>query len=124
MKKFNVYKHPVHGLEAVKIGFSWPAFFFGVFWMLVKKLWGLAGLWFAAYVVCTIIEKVTDQSRQGGEQAVVYLLLAAAYFALWLIPPFKGNRWREHNLERRGFALLSTVEAETPDAALSQSGAA
>ena len=27
MKTFNVYKHPTQGIEAVKVGFSWPAFF-------------------------------------------------------------------------------------------------
>jgi len=36
MKRFNVYKHPTLGTDAVKIGFSWPAFFFGLFWMLVQ----------------------------------------------------------------------------------------
>ena len=72
MKTFNVYKHPTQGIEAVKIGFSWPAFFFGIIWMLVKKLWGLAGAWFAVYIVLSLIEKVTDQSGEGGAQALVY----------------------------------------------------
>ena len=66
MKTFNVYKHPTQGIEAVKVGFSWPAFFFGIIWMLVKKLWGLAGAWFAAYIVLSLIEKVTDQSGEGA----------------------------------------------------------
>lgn len=120
MKTFNVYKHPTLGFEAVKVGFSWPAFFFGVIWMLVKKLWGLAGLWLGAYIVCWLIETVTDKSQEGGAQALVYLVLASAYFALWLIPPFKGNKWREENLSKRGYELLSTVQAETPDAAVAQ----
>lgn len=120
MKTFNVYKHPTQGIEAVKVGFSWPAFFFGFFWMLVKKLWGLAGAWFAAYVVLSLIEKVTDQSGEGGAQALVYLLLAAAYFALWLVPAFKGNKWREENLSKRGYEKLTSVQAETPDAAVAQ----
>ena len=121
MKTFNVYKHPTQGFDAVKVGFSWPAFFFGIIWMLIKKLWGFAGLWFAAYVVCSLIEKVTDQSQEGGAQALVYFVLAAAYFALWLVPAFKGNKWREENLSKRGYELLGAVQAETPDAAVSQS---
>ncbi|MCG9056141.1 DUF2628 domain-containing protein [Laribacter hongkongensis] len=120
MKTFNVYKHPTQGIEAIKVGFSWPAFFFGFFWMLVKKLWGLAGTWFAAYVIFSLIEKVTDQSGVGGAQALVYLLLAAGYFALWLVPAFKGNKWREANLSKRGYEQLTSVQAETPDAAVAQ----
>ena len=120
MKTFNVYKHPTQGFEAVKVGFSWPAFFFGIIWMLVKKLWGLAGLWFAMYVGLSLIEAVTDQSQESGAQALVYLILAAGYFASWLVPAFKGNKWREENLSKRGYELLSSAQAETPDAAVAE----
>lgn len=120
MSTFNVYKHPTLGFEAIKVGFSWPAFFFGIFWMLVKRLWGLFGLWLGVYIVCSLIESVTDQSQESGAQALVYVILSAAYFALWLIPGFKGNKWREENLSNRGYALLNSVQAETPDAAVAQ----
>ena len=40
MKTFQVYKHPIAGIEAIKVGFSFPAFFFGWIWMFIKKLWG------------------------------------------------------------------------------------
>ena len=120
MKTFNVYKHPTENIEAVKVGFSWPAFFFGFFWMLVKKLWGLAGAWFAANVLLFLIEKVANQSGEGGAQALVFIILAAGYFALWLFPAFKGNKWREQNLLKRGYEQVSTVQAEFPNAACTQ----
>ena len=120
MKTFNVYRHPIQGLEAVKVGFSWPASSVGPIWMLVKKLWGLFGLWLAMYIALSLVEGVTDKSEPGGAQALVYLLLATGYSALTLIPGFKGNKWREKNLVRRGFEMLGTVQAETPDAAISR----
>ena len=88
--------------------------------MLVKKLWGLFGLWLAMYIALSLVEAVTDKSEPSGDQALVYLLLAAGYSALTLVPGFKGNKWREKNLLRRGFEMLGTVQAETPDAAISQ----
>lgn len=118
MKTFNVYKHPIQGIEAVKVGFSWPAFFFCGIWMLVKKLWGLAGVWFAAYIVLLLIEEVTDQSGESGARVLVYLILAVGYLTIWLVPAFKGNKWRERNLSKRGYEQLTTVQAETPDAAV------
>ena len=120
MKTFNVYRHPIQGLEAVKVGFSWPASLAGPIWMLVKKLWGLSGLWLAMYFALSLVETVTDQSEPGGAQALVYLLLVAGYFALGLVPGIKGNKWREKDLVRRGFEMLGTVQAETPEAAISQ----
>ena len=120
MKTFNVYRHPIQGLEAVKVGFSWPASSAGPIWMLVKKLWGLSGLWLAMYLALSLVETVTDQSEPGGAQALVYLLLVAGYFALGLVPGLKGNKWREKDLVRREFEMLGTVQAETPEAAISQ----
>lgn len=120
MKKFNVYQYPAYGMEAVKVGFSWPALFFGIVWMLVKKMWGLAGAWFVIYIVVSMVEMVTDQAGPGGAQTVGYLVLAAVYFTLWLVPAFKGNGWRERNLAKRGFKKMAAIEAETPDAAVAQ----
>ena len=120
MKTFNVYRHPIQGLEAVKVGFSWPAASAGPIWMLAKNLWGLSGLWVAMYVVLSLVETVTDKSEPSGAQVLVYLLLVVGYVTLGLIPGFKGNKWREKNLVRRGFEMLGTVQADTPEAAISQ----
>lgn len=120
MKQFNVFKSPTRGMEAVKVGFSWPALFFGVIWMLLKKLWGVAALWMTVCIAFALIEEVTDRSEASLVQASVYFFLAAGYFALWLIPAFKGNKWREQNLTKRGFELVSTVEAETTEGAIAQ----
>ena len=120
MKTFNVYRHPVQGFEAVKVGFSWPAASAGPIWMLVKQLWGWSVLWIALYCSLSLVETGTGKFEPGGTQALVYLHLVAGYGALSLIPGLKGNMWREKNLVRRGFEMLRTVQAETPEAAISQ----
>lgn len=56
MRTFRVYAHPTRGSEAVKVGFSWPAFWFGGFWMLAKKLWGYAIAWFSLWFVLSMVE--------------------------------------------------------------------
>jgi len=38
-RTFEVLKHPLKGLEAVKRGFSWPAFLFTWIWAVVNRLW-------------------------------------------------------------------------------------
>ena len=120
MKSFNAYRHPTRGFEAVKVGFSWPAFFFGLAWMLVKRLWKFAGLWLVAYAACSLIGGVAKNLLQGASQATADLLVLAAYFALWLVPAFKGNKWRDQDLANRGYNLLTTVKADTPGAAIAQ----
>lgn len=124
MKQFRVFRHPTLGLEAVKVGVSWPAFFFTFVWMLVKKLWGWAGLWIGGAIVLAIFEKVAESSPEGGAQILLYLIVAAGWFVLALVPLFKGNIWRETNLRARGYEMVSTVEAETSDAAVAQAASA
>ena len=114
MKVYKVYKHPSLGAEAVKVGFSWPAAFFIVFWMLAKKLWTMAGLWALAYIVLTIIQDTAIKSGGAG----VILIVLNAHLALALIPAFKGNEWRVKHLTKRGFEFVDSVPAETPDAAI------
>ena len=56
MKSFQVYRHPTIEAQAVKVGFCWPAFFFGVIWMLISRLWGWAVLWVVLYVGLALLE--------------------------------------------------------------------
>ena len=114
MNAYKVYKHPSLGAEAVKVGFSWPAASFIIIWMLVKKLWALAGLWILAYIVVTILQDYAVTSGSAG----AILVVLAAHLALSLIPAFKGNEWRMKNLTRRGFIFVDSVSAETPDLAI------
>ncbi len=36
MKQYKIYEHPAGAIEAVKLGWSWPAFFFVSIWALFK----------------------------------------------------------------------------------------
>lgn len=100
----------------MKVGFSWPAAFLVVIWMLAKKLWRLAGLWVLAYIVLAIIQDAAIKSRSPG----AILIVLAGHLALALIPAFKGNEWRVKNLTMRGFEFVDSVQAATPDAAIAQ----
>jgi hypothetical protein len=116
VKVYKVYKHPSLGAEAVKVGFSWPAAFLIVIWMLAKKLWTQAGLWVLAYIVLAIIQDAALKSYSTG----AVLIILSGHLALGLIPAFKGNEWRIKNLMKRGYEFVDSVQAATPDAAIAQ----
>jgi len=81
--------------------------------MLVKRLWKFAGLWLIAYAACSLVVGAAKNLLLGPSQAIVHLLVLAAYFALWLVPPLKGNKWRTKTLPS-ACQLLKTVKADTP----------
>jgi hypothetical protein len=120
MKKFKVYKHPDKGIEVVKVGFSWPTLFFGVFWMLFKRLWGISAIWLVAYLVCAFIDKSAEQSVRDIQQSFVKLMLIAAYLYLWLAPPFMVNSLREQKIKKHGFELQGSVSAKNSADAVTQ----
>ncbi len=121
MRMFRVYAHPTFGHEAVKVGFSGPALFFGFLWLLAKRLWSHAGVLLPASLALMLVQTVTDAA--GSEpvaQVLVYLLLIGGSFAIVLVPGLKVNDWWASNLVSRGYQLLAEVPAETPDAAIAQ----
>ena len=111
MRTFHVYEDPTLGANAVKIGFCWPAFFFGIIWMAASRLWGWALLWFGLYLLLALLEEGV------GDDAGMILVLVG-YLVLWLVPGFQGNAWRAKNLLSRGFEFEAAVQAENKDAAI------
>jgi hypothetical protein len=120
MRTFRVYKHATEGFEAVKVGFSWPALFFGALWMLVSGLWLFAAAWLAMVVSLRIIEALVLRQQPSLAQAIAALVIAACFFALWLVPAFKGNRWRDRRLSKQGYQCVATIQARNPAAATAQ----
>ena len=120
MRSFEVSKHPTLGIEAVKRGFSWPAFIVPPFiWMLAKMLWKHAGVWLLAVIsVSTLVSSLENAQSAMGKIAFIALLLTD--LAVWLAPACQGNRWRARDLMARGYELLGTVEASSSTEAVDQ----
>lgn len=127
MKNYNIYKHSDGKIEAVKQGWSWPAFFFGGIWALIKQLWMVAGLIFAYAIISSIIiQSVTpsyDYYEYSGEDLSQAFLLQNISLLIQLgIAIFlgvKGNTLREANLIKRGYECIGNINAVNPDSAIS-----
>ena len=79
MKIFVIYKDRRWGnddvswaYDAVKIGFSWPALFFGPFWALAKGLWGYAAILGVLAVGSRIAEEIAEYARSGIDLLIVF----------------------------------------------------
>lgn len=127
MKTFRIFEHPQRGKEAVKVGFSWPAFFFGTLlsffgcflWLLYKGLWRQAGLWFVILLFVVFVENAIRSAEYvESMKEVMQYALFSCYFAIMLIPAFQGNAWRARKLTDKGYVLRDTVDASSPAQAL------
>jgi hypothetical protein len=126
-KAYKVFEHPQNRVEAVKQGWSWPAFFFTWIWALVKKMWAVgivtAIVWFVIgsffQWLATPPRGVTSSQAETASAVVgVIELLFGFVICFWF--GLRGNKWREQNLVSRGYSLIGQVRAATPEGAVAK----
>jgi hypothetical protein len=96
MKIYTAHRFPAAPREHarfVKDGFSWPAFFFPVIWLVIKRLW----LPLALYVLALTLIFVAASRLQLAGGAVV-----AVAIGVNLILAFEANNLYRRALLRRG----------------------
>lgn len=135
MPSFKVYKHIAHGIQAVKQGWSWPAFLFDWIWACSNRLWQFSfGILFLILVIHFVIaSNIPDECRYGliffsrsfnyGEGCTAIYVRAAfvegiLLLALKLGVGMIGNSEKQFILARRGFKLLGEVSANSADHAI------
>ena len=77
-----VLHHPINGTaEETWEGFSWPGFFFGIIWLLIKGLYG-------HFLICLAVAIIS-----GGFAAPI----------IWIVYGFIGNDAHKSSLLKKGY---------------------
>ncbi len=111
MRVYSVHAPPEEPISPekflfVKDGFSWPALFFPVLWVLWHRMW----LTLVYYVVFVLV--VAWIGRLGGDNiATVFAVLGGVLFAL------EANNLRRLSLERRGWREVGGASGRNYDEA-------
>jgi len=105
-KTYDIYEHPIGKIEAVKQGWSWPAFFFTWIWALSKKMYLFGTLGLIALIGPDFIPGLTNA------QTLTFAIFVFGVFGI------VGNDARRANLKKRGFELMATITGETPEGAI------
>ncbi len=117
-KRYKIYENRAGTREAVKQGWSWPAFFFTGIWAFIKKMNAIGAGVVAAYLILDIIVV----SAGGGDDAgtlAAHILGGLVHLAITVFFGANGNTWREKNLISRAYEFKGTVSATSDEAALS-----
>ena len=112
MALYNIYADRQGRYEAVKQGWSWPAFLFLALWAIYKRMWEIG---IGVFLVMIFLDYLLRASGVGqyGE-----LLGNIAAIVINFIFGNLGNAWREESLLSRGFEYLETVNAPSPKEAV------
>lgn len=115
MSRFSLHKNAQTGaIEAVKDGWSWPAFFFGFAWAFSRGMpaiaLGLIGFQFiAGFAIGSIF-------GPHAETANVALFVVGTLYSAFCAA--HGNEWVRNALIRRGYVRLGEVDAGSEAEAL------
>ena len=89
MAMFRIYQHPMRGIEAVKVGFSWPGFFFTWIWMFTKQMWADGATWFGLQTALFLV--MAAFQREPAVQASAVAAWLATRGAIRLVSGLYGN---------------------------------
>lgn len=121
MNDYKIFKSSSDSYEAVKQGWSWPAFFFDILWALIKQLWGVAAI---IFVVTLLIVIFLTPSLQGLPNDQVINTMNNISFIigtpLRIILGIFGNKLREQNLIKKNYVLVGNIASTSPAKAIEQ----
>lgn len=121
MNDYKIFKSSSDSYEAVKQGWSWPAFFFDILWALIKQLWGVAAI---IFVVTLLIVIFLTPSLQGlPDDQVINTMNNISFIIgtpLRIILGVFGNKLREQNLIKKNYVLVGNIASTSPANAIEQ----
>jgi hypothetical protein len=88
-------------------GFSWPAFFFGLLFVLWHRLWAVAALWLAGLILLAWL----------ATSHLSFANVLLIDLALRILLGLEGNALRRRKLTRRRYQLAGIVSAATLESA-------
>ena len=113
MTSYKVFEHQKKSLKIVKVGFAWLAPFNPI-WPLFRGLW----LVFVSYIFVILILAGIDFELYGFDGYIdiqnsnnLQLVFFIIQIVLLISPGYKGNRWTEDNLRKKGYIFSYSIKA-------------
>ena len=120
MKQYKMFENEVGRREAVKQGWSWPAFLFTFIWPFVKRLYVAGAIVLGGVIVVVLLSWKADELFAMGDKSARSLdhVCESARWVIMVLLGVNGNELREKNLLQRGYILRGVVAAHSPSEAL------
>lgn len=111
MSQYKIYSDATGELEAIKDGWSWPAFLFNVIWALTKGMWTLVIAILLIFLAVGMFVRMTD----GDIMWTNILSLTVS-----LIMGVTANPLQAKKLATYGFEPVAVVSANSPEQAIAR----
>lgn len=117
MKTYTVFHHQrLQEYTAVKNGFSWAGFIFGLFWAIYNQLWNIT-LYLIVFIVGVSFLDEFLLSPNG-----LSIIADILTFGVWVLIGMYGNVLKQANLIQSGYDFIGDVVANNGSDAISKVG--
>jgi hypothetical protein len=117
MNEYKIYADLYGHHQAIKVGWSWQAFFFSWIWALAKKIWTFGHfslvVLLTACVFAFVIEAIVDEVWIHFSSDLLLTYLAYFIMSLSITLGINANRWQENSLFTQGYQHKETLFATT-----------
>lgn len=118
-KHYHVFYHELLGYEAVKKGWSWPAFFFTAFWGLIKQIWIHSLVLLGIFISLMFVYSFGNYYYPFIFDSIwVSLFILMGILISTITFGINGNEWCILRFRKRGFKYLDSVISNNPKNAI------
>lgn len=113
-RSFEIYERSDGTIDAVKLGWSWPGFWFGPFWILARLGigWGCL-VWILGILAVLLTVGFVGTALKLDPQSEGHFALALGALPFATLVGFCGNQFVAWCLRKRGFSKKGQVHAKT-----------
>lgn len=111
--KYDHYANKWSRFAQKKIAWSWVGFFLSIFWMIYRKMYRYAALFFAAMMAVGVIEGMLDVSNSVSQ---------ATNMAFSILLGLQGNYWYKLHAEQKIKRIRETIVPEQMKEELARQG--
>jgi hypothetical protein len=104
MSRHHIWRGTSGLTQTVKVGWSWPAFLFGFYWALIKRM-----TWIGLSVPLLAISIMATLTAAGADDDTLQVAVLGLTLIISLIFGANGNSWREQHLRAQGYRLVGST---------------
>ena len=121
MKKWRILVNPVtNEIRAIKEGFNWAIFFFGVLWFLYQRMFLSFIGWFLVYFGVAFLIQLVAINTSQEYHAILGLIQLVIDVGILIFISINGGNWAIEKWKKKGYEDKGTVLAPNKNTALMQ----
>jgi hypothetical protein len=119
MNEYEVFQAADGSFKVVKVGFCWLGFVFGYFWLMSRRLWVQAFIFFViAMTMLAFLIYISTLSLSGLSDPAIGWLKSLLQLFMHIIVGWSGNEWLSTKFRNDNYRFKRKIQAKDLEQAI------